>query len=694
MLGPGRLIAALAAALLGCLAASGAARAAAGPWLDHDQARLRLIAAEGAVGEAARLSLGLQFELQPGWKIYWRSPGDAGFPPVLDWTESENLAAAEVRWPVPKRFSLFGLETFGYSDQVVLPIEATLQRPGAPLRLSAAINYLACEEICIPYDGTLSLELPAGASGTGPEAALIAQYQSRVPGDGRAVGLSIERAVLTGEVEAPWLEVVARSSEPFAAPDLLVEGPPGHVFAKPEVTLGDGGRLATLRLESARGPQAEGVLEGKQLTLTVTDGDRGLERAIVARYAAVPAPLVPGMEISLLAVLGLAVLGGLILNLMPCVLPVLSIKLLSVVSHGGRERGAVRISFLASAVGILFSFLVLAAIALALKAAGLAVGWGIQFQQPLFLAGMAVVVTLFAANLFGWFEIPLPAWAGALGGADHGHGLLGHFLAGAFATLLATPCSAPFLGTAVGFALARGAVEILLVFTALGLGLALPYLLVAAAPGLATRLPRPGHWMITLRRLLALALAATAVWLVWVMAGQVGDTAALLAGLCLVALAAILALHRRLPRRAAAALVALALIGSFALPAGLATRPPPTPAAAWQPLDRARIDALVGAGQVVFVDVTADWCLTCKVNKALVLDRDPVAEQLSDGAVVAMRGDWTQPSDEIAGYLAGFGRYGIPFNAVYGPGLPEGEALPELLTSDAVMDALERARGG
>jgi suppressor for copper-sensitivity B len=701
---PGRAARRLALSVLICalVLPFGGARqvqAAASDWLDHDHAQLRLIAASDSVGGAEELRLGLQFKLQPGWKIYWRSPGDAGYPPALDWQGSDNLAGAEIQWPVPHRFSLFGLETFGYGEEVVLPISARPERSGESVALRAEVSYLVCSEICVPHDGKLSLDLPAGPGEPARHAFLIDRAQSLVPGLGAESGLALERALLTGSREAPVVEVVARSDIPFEAPDLLVEGPPGFVFAKPEVRLRDGGARAELAVPVSRTSLAKGVVEGKRLTLTVTDGRRGLESEFIARYERVP-PIAALTGGSLLVMLGLALLGGLILNLMPCVLPVLSIKLLSVVSHGGRERRAIRVSFLASAAGILFSFLMLAAGLLALKTAGLAVGWGIQYQQPLFLSAMALVVTLFACNLLGLFEIPLPAWLGGLAGSGgDGHSLGGHFATGAFATLLATPCSAPFLGTAVGFALARGPLEILLIFGALGLGLALPYLTVAALPGLAGRLPRPGPWMVVLRRVLGLALAGTALWLLTVLAAQVGVTAAVLAGALLLALGLLLLLRGRLRGPVLAASVSVLALAAVALPVGFGAtaRPEPAPAAAsgdWRPLDAAEITRLVAAGKTVFVDITADWCITCQINKKLVLEDDDVAERLGGEAVVTMRGDWTLPSDEITDYLTGYGRYGIPFNAVFGPGAPDGALLPELLTVETVLDALDTAAGG
>ena len=676
-------------------AAGGNAQAAASAWLEHENARVRLVSASDSSGDSGRLRLGLQFKLEPGWKIYWRSPGDAGFPPSLDWGASGNLDTAEMRWPVPHRFSLFGLETFGYGDEVVLPIEAALRDPGAPVSLRAELRYLICEEICIPHDGSLTLELPAGPERGSRHAFLIDRFDSLVPGDGSAVGLGLRESALLRGGEMPSLRVVATSAAPFDKPDVLVEGPPGFSFGKPEVALSDDGRTATFAVAAARGPRAEGVLEGKRLTLTVTDGKRGLETEIIGRYDPAAAAGIGGR--SLLAILGLALLGGLILNLMPCVLPVLSIKLLSAVSQGGRDRGAVRLGFLASAAGILFSVLVLAGAAIALKSAGMAVGWGIQFQQPWFLAAMAIVVTLFSCNLFGLFEFPLPGRVSDLASGKGGAGdsLGGHFLAGAFATLLATPCSAPFLGTAVGFALARGGGEIVMIFTALGLGLALPYLLIAALPGLATRLPRPGNWMLVLRRVLGVALLGTAVWLLAVLTAQIGLLPTLFTGLLLAAMGLAFILRRRLARPLAAGAVLATALGAL-LPALTGAQAPAgdSDAALWLTLERTEIDRRVAAGEVIFVDVTADWCITCQVNKSLVLDRDPVAGALSGDAVVKMRGDWTLPDAAVTAYLESFGRYGIPFNAVHGPGTPDGLPLPELLSAGAVLEALERARGG
>ncbi|HET7594487.1 MAG TPA: thioredoxin family protein, partial [Stellaceae bacterium] len=512
------------------------------------------------------------------------------------------------------------------------------------------------------------------------------RYAARVPGGGGDAGLALAAAtVIPGK--PPVLEIRVKAEQPLGAPDAFVEGAEGVAFGAPRLARGGGPGEALLRLPVFGDHAAIERVVGHPLTVTLVDGERSLEATAIATTA----PPAAGLGL-LLGILPLALLGGFILNFMPCVLPVLSIKILGVIEQGGRSRGTVRLGFLASAAGVIVSFLALAAALVALNAAGVAIGWGVQFQQPLFLIGMVALLTLFACNLWGFFEVPLPSALAALGSAGEGRLLLGNFAAGAFATLLATPCSAPFLGTAIGFALAAGPFEIFAIFLALGIGLAAPYLLVALLPRLALWLPRPGHWMVTLRRALGVVLAATALWLVSVLVTQTGMAAALAAGALIAGAAlALLLLRRPAARRAVpAALLAAAFLVPLVLSA------PPTTLRAdafWRPFDRAQIDRLVSDGQVVFVDVTADWCLTCKLNEQLVIGNPAVSARLSAPGVVAMRADWTRPSAAIATYLRGFGRYGIPFNAVYGPAAPQGVALSEILTPDQVLAALGGAAG-
>jgi suppressor for copper-sensitivity B len=412
---------------------------------------------------------------------------------------------------------------------------------------------------------------------------------------------------------------------------------------------------------------------------------------------------------SLGAMLLLALVGGLILNAMPCVLPVLSLKVFGLVRSAGHGRSEVVRGALATAAGILVSFLALATAAIAARAAGAAVGWGIQFQRPGFVAFLAVVVVLFCLNLWGLFEIPLPQRLARLGGSGPREGLAGHFASGLFATLMATPCSAPFLGTAVGFALAQESAVILAIFAAVGLGMALPYLLLAAAPGTARFLPRPGEWMNTLRGIMGFLLAAAAVWLFYVLSSQVSPERVAAIELGLLALSLFLWLrHRHMtsgsPRRSLRWVAEIGMIAAVAATVSIAAIAPATGSTkdprlaaeasagliSWEPWERARAESLAGQGKLVFVDVTADWCFTCKVNERLVLETPEIAGAFAEHGVVPMKADWTNRNEEIGRFLAEHGRYGIPFYLLYRPG-QEPRVFSELLTKDGLVEAVKES---
>jgi suppressor for copper-sensitivity B len=608
------------------------------------QSSARLVAAVQGTGDLATIPLALHIVLQPGWKTYWRSPGDAGYPLQIDVSGSTNVEEAKVAWPVPHRFQLFGLQTFGYGEEVAFPVMVTPVTAGAPIALKAKIRYLVCEQICVPQDGDLTLDLPQGDATPSSYAPLVNRFASLVPKSGERLGWSVERVAVDQQSQ---LVVDAKSTgEVFNAPDVVIEGAPQFYFGPPKVELSVDRQTARLYVPLERLGKG-GELPDSDLILTLFDGDRGME--LITRPVPIVAAASISSWISLLPILGVALLGGLILNVMPCVLPVLLLKLTGVLDLTGRGQSQLRGAFLSTAAGIVTSFLVLAGGLAALKLAGASVGWGIQFQQPAFLALMATVCLVFAANVWGLFQIPMPAFVGRVAVASDARPSNEHaksFFTGVLATALATPCSAPFVGTAVGFALSRGTTEIFLIFLALGLGLALPYIAVAAAPQLVGFLPRPGRWMRWLKAVLGLSLVGTAIWLMSIIGVQTGI-----------------------------------------LNAGAATRGD----SYWIAFEEAAIADYVADNRVVFVDVTADWCITCQANKKLVIDQQPVAGRLKDGGIVAMQADWTNPDPKIADFLGRHGRYGIPFNIVYGPGAPAGIVLPELLTTEAVNAALDQA---
>lgn len=668
-----------------------AARAAAGPVADSPQLTARLLS---GAQSGDTLAMGLELRMKPGWKVYWRTAGDAGFPPTLDWSGQRAIRDSRVFWPAPHRFVLNELQSFGYKDAVVIPFELTLAGALPPL-LQSRMSALACSDICVPVDLDLSIDANAGPDPVSDAA--LAAARAAIPGAPRQDGLW--PLALMWRKEPPAMVLDLRSATPIKAPDVFIESDPYLPLGSPEVAFSGDRLTARITLPFAgtdRMPIT--AWTDDTLTVTVTDGTHAVEARMRPQPLQQAAPASAGAAqpgASLLGMLLFALIGGLVLNLMPCVLPVLSIKLLSVVSHGGAARGAIRRGFLAAAAGVMAAFWLLALVLIGLKAAGGAVGWGIQFQQPLFLSLLAAVTVLFAGNMFGWFEVLLPsALADRLGKpAGEEPNLWGHFLSGALAMVLATPCSAPFLGTAVGFALAAGPDRILLIFTAIALGLALPYLVIAALPGLVARLPRPGVWMLHLRTALGFALLATAAWLIHVLAGVAGDRigwlAIALAGIVLLLLR--LAAHRRPVVPLVVAALGALVLSPLLAPARAESRIEQGPIA-WQRFESEAAVKALAVDRVVFVDITADWCLTCQANKRLVLNHGDALAALTGPGVTTVQGDWTRPDEAIRGYLADHGRYGIPFNMVYGPGAPDGIALPELLTPGAVLEAIARAQ--
>lgn len=631
-----------------------------------------------------RVWVGLDVTLGDGWKTYWRSAGDGGLPPELDWQGSTNLAGQQVFWPLPERLSFLGIDSLGYKHRVLLPIAVELATPeqSANLTLNAALY--VCSTLCVREEKQLQATIPPG-NGNLVGQALIDNALATVPAAGPSHSLKLLSA---GIADRSQLIVQAEAERGFDHPDLLVEAGDQAIMGKPEVILDDGGKSARFVIPWTK--QAGTGDAGKSVRLTLIDGSRAIEQTETLGIAA---PVSSGQGLPILLV---AFLGGLILNLMPCVLPVLSLKLMSVARARTLEQRALRLGFAATALGIVASFLLLALAMAGLKASGASVGWGIQFQQPLFLTLMALLLTLFAANMLGLFEIHLPGWAAPSGGGARHH-LVGDFGTGLIATLLATPCSAPFVGTAVGFAFSRGPLQIGGIFLAMGLGMATPYLLAATLPGLARFLPRPGRWMLHLRRILGVLLLVTAAWLVSLITSIVGEIVGLVALASLLVILALLFVRDRMTGSTRRALGVTAFgIGIILLAAqpvlGWVLTPPPSAATAtaWRSFDTRNIDDLVRAGRTVLVDVTADWCITCKVNERLVLEQAAIVRRFDD-EVVPMRGDWTRPDPRIADFLKSHGRYGIPFNVVYGPRAPTGIVLPELLTVQTVLDAIEAA---
>ena len=653
-----------------------------------------VFAQDGIAPGAKTVSGALVLELEPGWKTYWRSPGEVGIPPQFDWDGSENLKEARHLWPAPDRFTAFGIENFGYETRVVFPIEFSLDTPGEPVRIALNLNLLICSDVCVPEKLSLDHELPLGSELDPASAEVISAALATIPLEEMPSTVSSVQAFV--DVDQTELIVSLTGTQPFGKVGLFPEFGEGTAFGKPDLRLNQDGTALWARFPI----NTVGEIAAP-LSLTVTDENHGAFTLRPSTLAAAPEPpFNPAGEANGLSKVVwfalVAVLGGLILNVMPCVLPVLAIKVSSLVSSGGKDRAQIRTGLIATTFGIMLFMWLLAGVLMALKVFGISVGWGIQFQNPLFLILLITLLIAFVGNLFGLFEISLPATLQTSMSRAGGQSHLGDVFTGFFAAMLATPCSAPFLGTAVAFALAGSNADIGVIFTALGFGLALPYLALALKPGLASELPKPGPWMVWVRIAMGVLLLGTVAWLAWVMigvAGQMATVATLVIAAVIVGLLSSAGSYGRIPVLLTIPVLAF---GLFWAPSLAPSEPTPidqdVTTSIWAPFERSAIARHVSRGHVVVVDVTADWCVTCKANKALVLDREPVVSALRADGIIAMQADWTRPSDVIARYLKANNRFGIPFNAIYGPGAPEGIILPEVLSTQSVLDAIEAAK--
>lgn len=642
----------------------------------NDHARIRFQAER----DQNRIQGLLTVELKPGWKTYWRSPGEGGVAPKISWPEGVTDSWS---WPVPSRFDISGMTTQGYHDKVTIPIVLDGVKGDA---LDGTLTLSTCSNVCLLTDYPLHLDftqpVDAGFRDAFDHAMRSIPGSSGVSSDLTA-WLADGNLVITGTTEGKW-------DNPGIYFDPLV----GDILPGEPVIKHDGHQLrVTVPVTDEWGDKPTS-LEGKALSFVLTNGSKA-QQTVMTVGATPAASAAPGTGKMML----FALLGGLILNLMPCVLPVMGMKLNSIL-HAGSNKRTIRLRFLATSAGILTSFMLLAAMVTALKLTGASLGWGIQFQNPWFIGLMVAVTFLFALNLFGVFEMLLPsATAGRLA-ATGGAGLGGSFCEGMFATLLATPCSAPFLGTAVAFALGAPLQTLWLIFLMLGVGMSLPWLFVALVPKTAMLLPKPGRWMNTLKVILGLMMLASSLWLATLLNLHLGDTIGQIVMLVLIVIALTLFTMKRQTYSPLFWLVVISLsvFGGYQL-RGLLNASPVLATQRvqqtipWQPLSEEAIEHALAQGKRVFVDISADWCVTCKVNEHRVLNQPEIIAALSQPDVVALRGDWSQPSALIAAFLEKRNRYAIPFNEVYGPGIPDGEILSPLLDKRTLVTTLNNAKG-
>ena len=628
---------------------------------------VRLVPETSSPAAGSKVTLALVMTPRPGWHGYWQNPGDAGVGTRIDWRLPAGASAGPIRFPVPERLTIQGLMNYVYEGEHALLVDLALPSglaPGSRLPVRGKVDYLVCtDKICVPESAEIAAELAIG--GGGEAAAGFDRYRKALPRPLPQAG-RFERLGGDFRLAVP-LPAAAAVDEPYFYP--LTEG--ALVYSAPQSVSRRGDWLIVETRAGASSPAAvEGVLKlgpGLGLEVRAAPGPVGPAGAPVeAPAAAADAPAV------LLALAG-ALLGGLLLNIMPCVFPILSLKALSLARAGGDERAARR-EALAYTAGAVLACLALGAVLLAVRASGAAVGWAFQLQDPRVILLLLLLVTAIALNLAGLFELP------SLGGRLAG-GRTGAFGTGALAAFVATPCTGPFMGAALGAALILPSAAALAVFAGLGLGLALPFLLLGFVPALRRRLPRPGPWMARFRHILAAPMALTALGLAWILERQVGP-AGLAVGL---AAAAVLALFLWWAgRRQGWWLMAPAALAAGLAIAFLPAAPAPAEARSGgslsaEPFSEARLAELRGEGRPVFVYFTADWCLTCKVNEAAVLDQDEVADAFGARGVAVLAGDWTRGDAAIGRFLEKQGRSGVPLYLWYSPGKPAA-VLPQILT--------------
>lgn len=664
--------------------------AAAQSTVTTERVTATLITERPAVAPGESIWVGLKLEMAEGWHTYWINPGDSGLATMIDWQLPSGVAAGPIQWPTPERQPYGPLMNFGYSDEVTLLARVSIaaDAPVGETMIAARSTWLVCAEICIPEDGAFSIPItidPNAAMASTLDGAhlmsVAAELPEPVPG---LVTASVENDILN--VTAEWDIVPEGEIRFFPYATYLMDN-----TAEQDITRTDTG----FRVSVGTVPDYDQLEDlGGLITIGTGDSQRAFafENAPMLAASATQTAALPAVEMSLIGALLFAFVGGLLLNLMPCVLPVLSIKALAIIKHG---EGARRES-LAYTAGVVATFGVLVAVLLILKASGEQLGWGFQLQSPGFVTVLAYIMLAVGLSLSGVFNIG----TGLMGVGSNwvkSDGVGGSFMTGVLAAVVATPCTAPFMAPAIGYALTQPPLVVIAVFEGLALGLAAPFLLIGFVPAVARMLPKPGAWMETFKQALAFPMYGAAAWLVWVVSQQADAMgfAATLAGLILISFTAWLLGHTPSEGRgrfigtgfAAAAAIGAVYLASVPQPPAVGATRAESASANWETFSSARLDELRSEGTPVFVNFTAAWCITCLMNERAVLSTADVRAALEGKGVVYLKADWTNRDPAITAALESFGRSGVPLYVLYGPD-GEPEVQPQILTSGAFIETL------
>jgi thiol:disulfide interchange protein DsbD len=677
-----------------------------------DNVRAELLADAAAVKPGEPFWVGLRQTIRPKWHTYWKNPGESGLPTEITWTLPAGVTADPIVWPTPHLFDVGGVVNYGFQDEAVLLVKITppADLAGSSLKIAAEANWLVCEDVCIPEDGKFELALPIAASAAPAAPATRAIF---------------DKARQSLPIESPWPARygVARSGDPT----LIVEarglkpgmirdvyffpaewGPVASLARQSAVVTADGIRIP-LKRGDAKSVLPERLAGTLVLTEKTADGEVKQAFDVSAKLdpAFVPTPSLAaaaeGEQLSLVQALLFALLGGLILNLMPCVFPVLAMKAAALARLAGHDRSDMRRDGVAYTMGVLVSFAAMAALVVAIRASVGEVNWGFQFQSPVFSLLIAYLFFVVGLNLSGVFEIS-GRFAGVGQSLAARGGVVGPFFTGVLAVMVATPCTVPFMAAALGFALSQPAPQTVAVLLAMGVGLALPYLVLSITPALQRLMPRPGPWMVRVRQFLAFPMYASAVWMVWVLIQQTGADGVIyaLGGMILIAFAIWLlrlgsgaSVATWLRRGVAAVAILLAFAAALKLEDSPATAASASGGAmtgvnfdGWERFSRDRLSQAVAAGKPAFVDFTAAWCITCLVNERVALETPAARRAFEQAGVVKLKGDWTNRDPEITSSLRELGRAGVPLYLFWAPGADRPKILPQVLTESLILSEL------
>lgn len=676
-----RLFMTLALCLAGSLAAA----------QEPDPVRASLVSEVSSFVPGQKINMLLHQDIDAGWHTYWINPGDSGDPPSIKWEPIDGASIGDFDWPVPERIPYGPLMNYGYHDEVALPFTVTIDDAfdADTLLIQGQGRILVCEDICIPQKVSVSLAVPRGDGAIDNKVAnLFSATRSRIPA---AVALPAVMAVGEDELALTISMPGMTGSRATAIEYFPFERDLIDNLADPEYRFSEKGLVLTLKKGFAFEDASQADLSGV-LVVHESSGSESITSGFTVRAGGGAASRESGAGMGILVAMAFAFLGGLILNLMPCVFPVLFIKILSLVESVHEAGESVRLHGWVYAVGVIAGFVAIALGLILLRSGGEALGWGFQLQSPLIVGLLIYLFLAIALNLTGLYEVGTSIMT--LGGAGSSSGYGGSFATGVLAMVVAAPCTAPFMGAAVGYALTQSTPVSLIIFASLGAGMATPYLMLCYSPALLNRLPAPGAWMGTLRQFLAFPMLAAAVWLLWVLGIQAGETAMMqVMGGCL---AISLAVWLRARFKSVAVLGLSLLLVVAALYAVAVQKPQPqegpdqvVQSGISSPYSADALERALSNGPV-FVNFTAAWCITCKVNEVNALDREDVVTLMRDRNVTYLKADWTNEDPNITRALEDYGRSGVPLYLLYRKGADRAEVLPQLLTEDMVLDALRQ----